>query len=123
MFRNDKFSNHKFKPLKVLFFVMVFVAIAAALGWLVMFLWNSILPEAVGVKPLTFWKALGLLVLSKILFGGLGRGGRSWKNTEKNHWRNKWMNMSAEERHEAQSRWKDHCKKRDTQTNDNQQVE
>jgi hypothetical protein len=120
MFKNNKFGTRKFKPLKVLFFVMVFVAIAAALGWLVMFLWNWILPEAVGVKPLTFWKALGLLALSKILFGGFGKGGRSWKHNKKGHWRNKWMDMSVEERHEAKSRWKDYCKNKDTQNSDNQ---
>lgn len=120
MFKNNKFGKGKLKPLKILFFVVVFVVIATVLGWLVMFLWNSILPEAVGAKPLTFWKALGLLVLAKILFGGFGKGGRRWENSENKHWRGKWMNMSAEERKEAKSKWKDYCKNKDAQNTTNE---
>lgn len=40
-------------------------------GWVVMRLWNHILPGLIpGVGYLTFYKAVGLLLLSKILFGG-----------------------------------------------------
>ena len=45
-------------------------------GALVMALWNWLLPSLFGWPTLTFWKALGLLALSRILFGGFGlRGG------------------------------------------------
>lgn len=44
-------------------------------GWFVMLLWNAVLPAATGWHVLTYWQAVGLLVLSKILFGGFrGRG-------------------------------------------------
>ena len=42
------------------------------LGLLVMSLWNALLPAILGVKAIGFWQALGILVLSRILFGGLG---------------------------------------------------
>lgn len=45
-------------------------------GELVMHLWNWLLPPLFGWRLLTFWQALGLLVLCRILFGGLGRHGR-----------------------------------------------
>ena len=114
MFNKNNYSSRKHKPLKMLFFMIVFVALAVAISFVVMFLWNNILTDVTGVKPLNFWKAAGLLLLAKILFGGLGRSRRSWKHSPKDHWRNKWMRMNDEERKDARSRWKEHCKRRDT---------
>jgi hypothetical protein len=44
-------------------------------GEVVMHLWNWLLPPLFGWRTLTFWQALGLLALCRILFGGLGRHG------------------------------------------------
>ena len=41
-------------------------------GLIVRLLWNGLLPPLFGWPQVTFWQALGLLVLSRILFGGLG---------------------------------------------------
>jgi hypothetical protein len=46
-------------------------------GTAVQLLWNWLLPALFGVPEVTFWQALGVLALSRILFGGLGGGGRS----------------------------------------------
>ena len=43
----------------------------AALGLLVTTLWNSLIPELFGGPAITFWQALGLLVLMRVLFMGL----------------------------------------------------
>jgi len=56
-----------FIPLAVLAFV-------ALLTFVVYSLWNGVLADVVGVKTITYWQALGLLVLSKILFGGFPGG-------------------------------------------------
>jgi hypothetical protein len=45
-------------------------------GQLVMQLWNWLMPSLFGLPELTFWRAVGLLALSRILFGGMGMGGR-----------------------------------------------
>ena len=63
------------------FCVLALVGIGAVTG-IVMFLWNSVLPDLFsGVSPIGYWQALGLLVLSRLLFGGL-RGGfhRHWRD-------------------------------------------
>jgi len=44
-------------------------------GEAVKLLWNWLLPELFGWRAITFWQALGLLALCRILFGGLGRHG------------------------------------------------
>lgn len=41
-------------------------------GEIVMQLWNWLLPSLFGWRPITFWQAIGLLALCRILFGGLG---------------------------------------------------
>jgi hypothetical protein len=49
-------------------------------GQLVMQLWNWLMPSIFGLPELTFWRAVGLLALSRILFGGMGMGGRGGKH-------------------------------------------
>ena len=51
----------------------VLVALAAVGGGLVMLLWNWLMPSIFGWRAVTFWQALGLLALCRILFGGVGR--------------------------------------------------
>ncbi|HMG75508.1 MAG TPA: hypothetical protein VK582_18560 [Pyrinomonadaceae bacterium] len=44
-------------------------------GEVVMRLWNWLAPTLFGFRQITFWQALGLLALCRILFGGFGLGG------------------------------------------------
>jgi hypothetical protein len=39
-------------------------------GEIVMRLWNWLVPALFGWRQITFWQALGLLILCRILFGG-----------------------------------------------------
>lgn len=86
------------------------VAGIAAVTWVVMVLWNSLLPDLLhGISPIGYWQALGVLVLSRILFGGLRGGIHS-------HWRERrahWESMTPEERQQLKgrfhSRWNNHC--------------
>ena len=80
---------------------MEIVAIAAFSAAL-MLLWNWLLPSIFGITVINFWQALGILALSKILFGGFGRHrfGHRHGRGHHNRIREKWMNMSDEERKE-----------------------
>ena len=76
--------------------LMVIVG-SAVLGFVVRELWNALMPGIFGWHTITFWQALGLLILSKILFGGFhrhGGGRRQWKN----RMRERWDGMTPEER-------------------------
>ena len=50
-------------------------------GTAVQLLWNWLMPAVFGWRELTFWQALGLLALCRILFGGLGSGPRGKRPT------------------------------------------
>jgi hypothetical protein len=49
-------------------------------GELVMHLWNWLAPALFGFRTITFWQALGLLALCRILFGGFGLSGGGNRN-------------------------------------------
>ncbi|MBI3664373.1 MAG: hypothetical protein HY234_15165 [Acidobacteria bacterium] len=57
--------------------MLLFVAIG---GEVVLHLWNWLLPPLFGWRQITFWQALGLLALCRILFGGFGFHGSGRSN-------------------------------------------
>lgn len=91
---------------KLIFIPFFFVGIVALLIWGLMHLWNWLVPDVFGWSVITYWQATGLLVLSKILFGGFGGGGKhkchcqEKKNTQgwKNRFKNKWMKMTEDDK-------------------------
>jgi hypothetical protein len=82
---------------KALKIALLATAIAALVSFVVMNLWNALMPVIFGLHAISFWQALGLLVLSKILFGGFGPhrgGGAPWRR----RMRERWEQMTPEER-------------------------
>jgi len=97
----------KFWIRRAIFIPIAIVAGVFIFGSLVMFLWNSILPAVLGVSIITFWQALGILVLSKILFGGF-RGGHGHHH-KAHEWHGRWMQMNPEEREKMKEEWRGRC--------------
>ena len=79
--------------------LLAFVAFVAIGGQIVRLLWNWLLPPLFGIPQITFWQALGLLALSRILFGGFGMNGGSGA-----HYRRRWEAMTPEERERIRER-------------------
>jgi len=70
---------------------------ALVFGWLVMLLWNWLMPVVFHLGVIGYWQAFGIVILAKLIFGGIGggRGGahRSpWKGNpwEGRHGRDEW---------------------------------
>jgi hypothetical protein len=74
--------------------MLVFSAIG---GEVVRQLWNWLMPPLFGWRQITFWQALGLLALCRILFGGLGLHG-SGRSNFRRRMAERWENMTPEER-------------------------
>src|SRR5213594_458265 len=60
--------------------ILIFTAIG---GEVVMLLWNWLAPALFGLRQVTFWQAIGLLALCRILFGGFGLGGGGHRNSRR----------------------------------------
>ncbi len=93
--------------LRGLGFVVIGIAFVAALSVTVMLLWNTLVPSLFAGPVLGFWQAVGLLVLSRILFGGFRRHGwhGGWRHRM---WRERWERMTPEEQarfREGHGRW------------------
>ena len=90
------------KAVRILAHIALGIIAIAVFGIVVMLLWNWLLPSIFGIVAINFWQALGILLLSKILFGSFGHGRRfgGHRYNRHNHLREKWMKMSEEERKE-----------------------
>ena len=60
--------------------IVIFTAIG---GEVVKLLWNWLAPTLFGLRLITFWQAIGLLALCRILFGGFGMGGGGHRNSRR----------------------------------------
>lgn len=80
------------KAIMVLFGLLAIAAFTLA----VMLLWNWLMPLIFGLTTITFLQALGILALSKILFGGFRRPGRTTSNTHASMHKEEFMKRFAE---------------------------
>ena len=90
------------------FAIAAFVAVA---GFVVMDLWNWLVPAIFHLGAITFWQALGLFVLCKILFG-FGKGGRGMRGGApwmRHRMEEKFRKMSPEERERFKTQMRDKC--------------
>ncbi|MFD2554836.1 hypothetical protein [Sphingobacterium tabacisoli] len=77
------------------------IACIAGLSGIIMVLWNLLIPDIFGLTTLTFWQALGLFVLVRLLFGRFGGGrGKGFNPMKNGPMSEKWARMTAEQRKE-----------------------
>jgi hypothetical protein len=84
------------------------LAVLGLVGLAVMLLWNALVPAVFHGPLLQYWQAVGLLILSRLLFGGLrGRGWHGgWRGRR---WRERWEQMTPEERAQMRERFMSRC--------------
>ncbi|MGA2169968.1 MAG: hypothetical protein ABSG62_17325 [Terracidiphilus sp.] len=103
-------ENTWIKRNKWIFFVapLAIAVFVAIFGEVVMHLWNWLTPMLFGWRQITFWQALGLLVLCRILFGGFGGHGH-----DRSRWRRptaeRWERMTPEEREKFRQGLRSRC--------------
>jgi len=82
-----------FAPLAIVGMV-VFAIIG---GELVLHLWNWLVPSLLGLRTITFWQAIGILALCRILFGGIG-GRPRYRSNFRRRMSERWQHMTPEDR-------------------------
>ena len=91
---------------KALRFLLFGTLAAGVFSFLVMSLWNWVVPPVIGWHAIGFGQAFGLLILSKILFGGFrGPRGRGW-GPRMIH---RWEQLTPEEREKFRSAMRNRC--------------
>ena len=85
--------------------IVIFMAIG---GEVVLHLWNWLLPTLFGWRQITFWQAMGLLALCRILFGGVsGRGFH--RSNYRRRMLGRWERMTPEEREKFRQGMRSRC--------------
>jgi len=101
-------ANWTIAVFKIAIFGLIIIA---GFGQAVLQLWNLLMPAIFGLRPITFWQAVGLMGLSWILFDGLGMfRGRPVRMT---HWQHRlaerWEHMHPEDREKFRQGLKTRC--------------
>jgi hypothetical protein len=87
----------RYWPFKALKIATIIILVAAVVGLVIEHLWNWLMPAIFGLPTITYLQALGLLLLSKILLGGIHRHSGGWHGRRR-HLQERWEQMSPEER-------------------------
>ena len=96
----------RYWPIKALKIGVMVVVAVAVVGWVVMTLWNWLVPALFGRPTITFAEAVGLFILAKLLFGGF-RGGPGGYWRRRMHER--WEQMTPEERERFREGMRQRC--------------
>jgi hypothetical protein len=79
-------------------------------GEVVMHLWNWNLPAVFGWRQITFWQAIGIFALCRILFGDLGMRARGpHRGNFRRRMSERWEHMTPEERERFRQSWRGRC--------------
>jgi hypothetical protein len=98
-------TNMKKRGKRFYFIPFIILGVVAVLSGLVMLLWNNVVTGILNVKDITYWQALGLFILCKILFTSFRPGPPAGFRKGGPPWRNKLMDMTESERELFKKEW------------------
>jgi hypothetical protein len=91
--------------LRIIKFVILLAVACAVVGFIVMRLWNWLVPGLFGGPVLSFAQALGLFALGRLLFGRFGGGRRiGWRGRMRG-----WHRLTPEERQKLRDSMSRRC--------------
>lgn len=68
------------------------ILLAFIFGYFVMLLWNWLMPALFGLPVINFWMAFGIIILSRLIFGGFGHGHPHKRNHHDKFYASKFRN-------------------------------
>ena len=96
---------------KIFAVIIIGALLVVLVGLLTQSLWNWLVPDLFGGPHITFYQALGLLLLSKLLFWGMGGGKGKWSGQGSHRWNRQWKerysNLSPEDKERFKQKFKD----------------
>lgn len=96
------------------FFLPLLIVGFFGISAIVMMLWNFVIPAITGFKVITYWQAIGLFALSRILFGGFKfrrhhQQGRAHIQQAHAAFKDRFMEMNDDEKLQFKNQWKNRC--------------
>lgn len=93
--------------LRILRGLAIAIVAFTVFGFVVSQLWNYLMPTLFGLHTITFWQAVGLVVLGRLLFGGFRPpfGGAPWRR----RMMERWEQMTPEEREKFRQGLRGRC--------------
>jgi len=81
---NEKYHRSPRRGLHIIFMFLGGIILAGffalIFGWLVEILWNWLMPNLFNLKEITYWQAVGIVLLAKLILGGFGRPHHPWRD-------------------------------------------
>jgi hypothetical protein len=72
--RSHRCGRSRPRAIWIVLGIIGFTAFAALFGAIVMWLWNGLMPVIFHLGVITYWQAVGLAILGRLLFGGFHHG-------------------------------------------------
>jgi hypothetical protein len=95
-------SRHAIKAVRIAGLTIAGIAVAVlfafVFGLVVKVLWNWLMPAIFGLGEITFWQAFGIVLLAKLLFGGVGHSHKDRERHFESHFQDRFKRfIRAEE--------------------------
>jgi MFS family permease len=82
--KNEKYHRTPRRGFRIILMflggIILAVLFALIFGWFVALLWNWLMPTLFNLKEVTYWQAVGIVLLAKLIFSGFGRPPRPWRD-------------------------------------------
>ncbi len=89
----SKAENFFRRAFKVFFMIIAAIVFLLLFGYGFMLLWNWLMPEVFGLPILSYWKAVGILIMAKLLFGNFtGKGHKKYSKKPRKNFRERMRN-------------------------------
>jgi hypothetical protein len=112
MTQDKEMKRLLFRKKKKFLFIIPLVIVAMALFTLLFQkLWNCVIPDVFKLNTISYWQALGILVISKILFSGRF-GGHNMRGKFRGKFKRFNENLSDEDRNKLREEWRNRCRNR-----------
>jgi uncharacterized membrane protein YraQ (UPF0718 family) len=76
-------------------------------GYFIELLWNWLMPSIFKLGKITYWQAFGLVLLARLIFGGIGHEQHGHHRDRHHHWRKNGECHGGEEKWRIKGGWQD----------------
>lgn len=81
----DSMENKAMNFLKFIGFGIIVIIMVLVFSFAIKFLWNALMPGIFGLPEITYWQGVGLMILTKMFFGGFSSNSNTSSGSKKSN--------------------------------------